>query len=194
MAATDQRLTAPIYASASVLRQYAAPTTDRRYAYVVSLGLFYWSPSSTATDDSATIITPAGAASGRWLIADSVLSVAVAAQIADHEARLDEIALGGGVSQTVHTADGALVIGRINVLTSAADAMTLPDATTNAGRSLVVINDMATTDATVTRSGSDTISGGSTSTTFVLTAGAPGIVTFVASSVSAKWYAVARLT
>jgi len=194
VSATDQRLQAPIYDSAAVLRQYQAPTTSRRYAYVVGVGLFSWSASSTATDDSATIIAPSGAASGRWLIADSVLSVALAAQIADHETRLDTLDAGGGPLQTVHTADGALVNGRINILTVAADAMTLPDATTNAGRAVVVINDMAATAATITRSGSDTIAGGSSATTYIIQPGVGGVITFIASSVSAKWYATPRLS
>lgn len=30
-------------------------------------GVFYWSASSTATDDGTTIIAPAGSATGRWL-------------------------------------------------------------------------------------------------------------------------------
>ena len=97
-------------------------------------------------------------------------------------------------SQTVHTADGALVINEINICTSAADGMTLPDAATNAGKSVIVINDMAATDVTVTSAGSDTISGGSTSSTYVLPFGAGGVVTFIASAVSGKWYASPRLT
>jgi hypothetical protein len=97
-------------------------------------------------------------------------------------------------AQTVHTADGALVIERINICTSAADGMTLPDATTNAGKSVIVINDMAATNVTITRAGSDTISGGSTSSTYVLPFGIGGVVTFIASAVSAKWYASPRLS
>ena len=97
-------------------------------------------------------------------------------------------------AQTVHTADGALVIERINICTSVADGMTLPDAATYAGKSLVVINDMAATDVTVTRAGSDTISGGTSSTTYVLPFGVGGVATFIASAVSAKWYASPRLS
>ena len=166
--ATEQRLLAPIYASAAVLRQYRGPTDSRRYAYVTGVGMFYWAPNSTATDDGTTIITPTGQTTGRWLIADPVFSSASSTLLATHTT---QIAALEEPAQTVHTADGALVFGRVNILTSAADGMTIPDVATNAGEYMVVVNAMASTTAVLTRSGSDVVVNGTSATAYSLMPG-----------------------
>ncbi len=100
-----------------------------------------------------------------------------------------------GFQQKIHTADGTLIVNGTNILTSAADGMTIPLAASYPGQALVIINDMAATNATMTASGSDTIAGGTSSTTYVLAFGAPGVVTLLASAdtTANKWYAVPRL-
>lgn len=168
---TEQRLQAPIYASAAVLRQYAAPTTSRRYSYVIGVGLFSWSASSAGTDDGYEYIASTSS-TGRWVRVD--------------QADIPRI--------KIHTADGALVAGCTNVLTSAADGMTIPLASSCPGKVIRVINDMAATTATLTASGSDTIAGGTTGTTHTLAFGAPGWVELQASQTAAKWYAIPRAT
>lgn len=94
--------------------------------------------------------------------------------------------------QIIYTSSGSLVAGSYNILTASATSMTLPSAALNAGKSIVAINDIGSS-ATITRFGSDTIVGGTTSTSYLFEA-TPGIVTFLASTVSAKWYALGRLT
>ena len=71
---------------------------------------------------------------------------------------------------TVHTADGALGYA-INVLTSAADGMTLPalSATSGKCKSVVVLNETGL-PVTVTSNGSDPIVDGTTATTYVIPA------------------------
>lgn len=168
---TEQRLVAPIYASAAVLRQYEAPRDSRRYAYVIGVGLFSWSASSGATDDGFQYIASTSA-SGRWVRVDQPDAPRV----------------------VVHTADGTLTAGATNVLTSVADGMTIPLAASYPGRVIRVVNDMAATNGALTRSGSDTIAGGTTSSTYVVPFGAGGWVDLQASLTEPKWYAVPRLT
>ena len=58
----------PVYVSVADLEQYASPQTDYRYATVLGLGLFGWSPSSAATRDAKTVL--GRATIGRWLLKD----------------------------------------------------------------------------------------------------------------------------
>lgn len=162
---TEQRLVSPIYASAAVLRQYRGPTDSRRYAYVVNVGMFYWAPNSTATDDGTTIITPTGQTTGRWLIADVVFSSANSTLLATHTT---QIAALEQPTCTVHTADGALGY-TVNVLTSAADGMALPALSATAGKckAVVVVNETGLA-VTVTSNGSDAIVDGTTATTYII--------------------------
>ncbi len=78
---------------------------------------------------------------------------------------------GGLSEQTVHTADGALVFGRANILTSVADGMTIPAVATYPGQRMLVINAMAATTAVLTRSGSDVVVNGTSATAYGLPAG-----------------------
>ena len=100
-----------------------------------------------------------------------------------------------GSQQKIHTADGTLIVNGLNILTSVADGMTIPLAASYPGQGIIVLNDMAATNATLTTSGSDTIAGGTTGSTYVLAFGAPGLVTLIASAdtTANKWYAAPRL-
>jgi hypothetical protein len=74
-------------------------------------------------------------------------------------------------TQTIHTADAALVFGRANILTSVADGMTIPDVATNAGEYMEVVNAMAATTAVLTRSGADVVVNGTSATAYNLPPG-----------------------
>lgn len=95
-------------------------------------------------------------------------------------------------THVVHTVNGTLVAGKINYLTAACTAMTLPALSAPAGytQSTVAINETGVT-VTLTRAGADTITGGTSSTTYELES-TPGVVT-LNDRAAAIWSAVPRL-
>lgn len=63
----EERLVAPVYASAVILSQYKGPATSRRYAQIPGLGLYSWSLGSAAVINNVDVVGHTGGYSGRWL-------------------------------------------------------------------------------------------------------------------------------
>lgn len=68
----------------------------------------------------------------------------------------------GPSEQVIHTVNGPLVANKVNILTGACSAMTVPAASTWAGGRLIVKKRALATVVTLTRSGSDLINNGTT--------------------------------
>lgn len=107
----DDRLSAPVYPSTSVLRKYEGPSTDRRYAFVDAVGLFRWYLNDTTTHNGTDVIEPTGGGSvGRWK-----LSVAFG-QVPRSKPSVDVVATSNLTLSGLQTVDGVSLTAGMIVL------------------------------------------------------------------------------
>ncbi|NUP13754.1 MAG: hypothetical protein HOW73_47565 [Polyangiaceae bacterium] len=69
----NARVRAPVYSTTELLRQYAPPLDNRRYAFVPKFGLYEWSADSDATADGYAVVRPDTSTIGAFLLVASTL-------------------------------------------------------------------------------------------------------------------------
>ncbi len=98
--------------------------------------------------------------------------------------RLD-VTIGDALDENFMAANGPLLPGVVNVLGAAVTAVTMPLASTIAGRPVIAVKDNNANAVTITRAGADTIAG---ATVVTMTVDPYEMRTFIASKTLAKYY------